>query len=1000
MTYLWEQPKLIANLLSIADKNDIKEYLAPLISNNFYENILSQNYIEDNLLYVITLLLKEEIDNLKDINDYSNFLNDTPCGLLLNELNEKKDIQTFFKMIITKAVEKLEANCYNRDLFFNLVSIEEGIRKKENLGKKNDSISFFTRITKKKTDIIRNSIEVRDNNLNFHSESDFDFSKSILFEPKIFKEKYFTIFNKEKIIEEREKNKNENKSKIDSDIYDIFLNKVSDIDNKMQDNIYSNEEFLIELDTDEKVKKIYMENFYRVIETINIIFNNMLKNIYFLPYSIKCLCKIIFILIKQKFPNINIIEQNAFIGRFIFGKLFLPFFLFPDYEALITNYLISKKTLSNLGIINNIFQKLISGELYKASFETNEFTPFNLFFLERMPDVIKIYEEIKKVNLPNFIEQLLNNKLPEDFNLNYFNENQEEVLNHRSICFKIEDISAIIRTIGLNEKLFFNDKKNKGLKKTFEKLCNNSSKFIINEINKKQVLKRNFSLRDSKNFNFKDKIIKIKDENKKNSLPKVFYFLISDILINEKYNEIFKLEQKEPNFRIEELKIVENESQNIQNNLIRIKNSICSILYNYRSLIKKDFPDESNIGLERIFNEIKKYTQINNYLIDDSIPTLWFLNCLQENLKNIPQNYIDNDYELLLNEIEQDINKSIDFLNFDTISFIHEKLNYAKRLKNNLEKKKNSLKKVKLNDKVNNIVEKTAIPVALHFNYKDKILKIEKSNINIKQLQLRDDLVIEDTKKKCMICKTIKIFTNEFPNLTKYQTYQDIDLFELEKELALPQKLQEYFNLIKEHLLKNKLLNEENFNNIGDKIYDYILRKLYDKIFPKEDQKDDKIFRQTIFLTWIEPKHFIQDKKNYIFDGFLPDVNNYLKKLEKEKSPRKKFSYMSKIFESIRNLIKFNGGDSLTGVDDQMPILNYALIKARPLRIYSNCKFMELFLGDRRNKKEDSELIQLLSLCDYLCNISYSKLLNVTKEEFDLKCNEAATKDNFNNLKT
>ena len=104
---------------------------------------------------------------------------------------------------------------------------------------------------------------------------------------------------------------------------------------------------------------------------------------------------------------------------------------------------------------------------------------------------------------------------------------------------------------------------------------------------------------------------------------------------------------------------------------------------------------------------------------------------------------------------------------------------------------------------------------------------------------------------------------------------------------------------------------------------------------------------------------------------------------------------MSKIFELIRNLVKFNGGDIMTGVDDQMPILNYALIKARPLRIYSNCKFMELFLGDRKNKKEDSELIQLLSLCDYICNMSYSKLINVSKEEYNLKCKEAANNDDF-----
>ena len=97
MTYLWDQPKLIANLLLSAEKNDIKENLAPLIANNFYENILSSDYIEDNLLYVLSLLLQDEINDLNNENDFSNFLNETPCGFLLGHLKEKKDVQTFFK---------------------------------------------------------------------------------------------------------------------------------------------------------------------------------------------------------------------------------------------------------------------------------------------------------------------------------------------------------------------------------------------------------------------------------------------------------------------------------------------------------------------------------------------------------------------------------------------------------------------------------------------------------------------------------------------------------------------------------------------------------------------------------------------------------------------------------------------------------------------------------------------------------------------------------------
>ena len=1000
MTYLWEDPKLVAYLLSSADKSDIRENLALLISNNFYENILSPNYIDDHLLYVLGLLLKEEIDNIKDINDSSSFLNDSPCSIILQQLIKKKDIQTFFKIIITKTVEKLESTCYNKDLVFNLARIEEDLQKNEKNLNSGDMKNIFKKFTKK-SDIIRNSTDKREAFLEVEIGEEN--------EQKSMKEKYITKLTKEKIIEEKEKYNNEHKNdnKKNDTFYDIFIKKITDENIYNTNNKYDNTEFLFNLNKDEKVRKIYLENFSYVIENINQIISNILDNLNFLPYSVKCLCKIISILIKNKFPNINIIEQSKFIGRFFFSKLFLPFFINPTFEALITNYLISKKTTKNLQAISKILVKLYSGEFFKNDDTNSQYTPFNLYFIEKMPSIIKIFEEIQNITLPNFIQKLINNELPEDFKFNYFTENPDEVIFHRTICFTLDDICAILRTIGLNKEKYFNDKKNIGLKKTYEKLCSSSSQCVINEINNQQMIKRNLSLRDDKIFNLKDKknksaknIKNIKNKIKNPSLlPTTYYFLISDILVNEKYNKIFNLEQKESNFRNEELKILKNETDIIQNNLIRAKNSICSILNNYQNLNKKNFPNGTTFDTYQILNELKKNIKLNNYMIDETIPTQWYLNSLLESLKNIPQKYMDNDFELLYNEIESNINESIKFLNFDTIINIHEKINYAKRLKNNYENKKTNIRKIKINEKINNFIEKETIPIELYFDYNKEIFKIEKSNMNYKELEKIDDFVIEDTKKKCLICKTIKIFTNEFPNLVKYQTLQDIDLFELEKKLLLPERLKEYLDIIQEHLLKIQIFNEKNLDLIIGKIFDYIIEKIYDKIFPKEYEIDDKIFRQSIVLSWIEPKHFSQNKNNYKFDGFLPDVNNYLKKMEKIKLPWKKFSYMSKIFESIRNLVKFNGEDILPGVDDQMPILNYALIKARPLRIYSNCKFMELFIGDRKNKKEESELIQLLSICDFICNISYTKINNVTKEEYELKCKEEANNDNNFDIK-
>ena len=119
----------------------------------------------------------------------------------------------------------------------------------------------------------------------------------------------------------------------------------------------------------------------------------------------------------------------------------------------------------------------------------------------------------------------------------------------------------------------------------------------------------------------------------------------------------------------------------------------------------------------------------------------------------------------------------------------------------------------------------------------------------------------------------------------------------------------------------------------------------------------------------------------------------YFKLVDSEKSPRKKFLYVSEIFNSIGFLLKFNGAGPDAGVDDQMPILNYAFVKAQPLRMFSNVKFMQLYIGERKNKKEDSQLTQLLGICDFISKVKSPNLIDVTNEEFITQCNKATTGD-------
>ena len=172
------------------------------------------------------------------------------------------------------------------------------------------------------------------------------------------------------------------------------------------------------------------------------------------------------------------------------------------------------------------------------------------------------------------------------------------------------------------------------------------------------------------------------------------------------------------------------------------------------------------------------------------------------------------------------------------------------------------------------------------------------------------------------------------------------------------------------------------------------MSKIYDKIFPSESYENDmKIFQSAVRLSWTEPKHFINSKRELIFGSFLKEVSKLFKLMDSEKSPRKKFLNLKEIYNSVGFLLKFNGVETGGGVDDQLPILCYSIVKSQELRLYSNAKFMELFVGEKKNKLEGSQTTQLLLACQFIANLKYQDLNDVSYDEFNTKCNEATNID-------
>ena len=972
MNRLWEQPKLVVSVIQHAQITDLKNHLAPFFANNFYENILSSYYIEDNLMYVLSLLIKSEIDSLTNINQNSKFLEETPCGIMLGELRRKSDIQAYFKNIIQNAIEDLEANNSTNKIDFDA---DKMVNFYEKLGSKKDKKDNEIYCKYPSSDQNSDSISLEDG-INRDK-------KKAQKEQEQFNQKYIPNLDKRQLIKIIEENKD------DKEKHDYLYSKLSICGN--EENIFTNERLLTFLNKykhPERLLFIYQNHFMIVINFLDAIIKNIIENFHLVPYSIKCLCRIISELITTKFPSISSPEKCVFISKFFFGKLLIPILLNPGVEAFVNNF-ISQNSLYNLGVIAKILKKYVSGDFYTNNDIEFNFTPFNWYFITNIKDIFTIFKEITKVRFPTFIENFVNNKLPADYEYSYFNENPDEVVNLRSILYNIDQLSALIETMDEHNKEIFLDKKGIKIQKAIEKLkLPNNQELIRNIINSERVLRESKTMKEKDRKKGKEKDKK-KAEIKEEIEVKQHYFLITNLDSNESYTKLLKIEAKN-NFNLKEMKEIKNDEEMVKNNIIRVKNFFFSLLYNYNKLVKTDFDEGTTENTEKILTELNIFMKSSNFVMDGSIPSEWYVKSLLEYLQKLPEDLTKNDCEGLYTEMEKDINKSIKSLDFEALSVIMGKLKFANRSLMYYQQSLTLLEDIKYNEQIRKIMTQIIIPVDIRFDYdsnENGYFTIDETKLKEKDLFNDDKRTKYEKSNKLKLCLTIENFPKKFPNLVKYQEMQDADIFEIQNKLHFPEQIQKYIELIRKYL---RIHNVQNIEQMMDKIYDYLMGKIYDKIYPIEpSEEDNKIFKKSVLLSWTKPKHFLKSKKEFVFGSFEKDTMELFKLLDIEKSPRKKLMNLDGIFNSITFLLRFNGKGQDVGVDDQMPILNYAFIKAQALRMNSNVRFMELYIGESKSKRAGAQLTQFKGICEFIPKIKNTDLDGVSHEEFIKKCNEA-----------
>ena len=982
--FLWKNPYYVSEILSYADICDVKNCLAHFFTVNFYENNLSNNNKEGQLLFVISLLLKKELNQLNinnsniEINNIDkSFLNNTPCSYIFEELFYKKEIQSFFKPIIINLIEELESSYQSQEIVFNPDLIRDTI--------------LFEQKERREAKEKGKEIIKKDENVIIFGKSDSKKDKNISEKLKLFNEKYQFGIQKEELIKISKENKDKNminyiEKKIQECLNNPFLYSTSifleSINfTRMSDNIGDNYNDEERKEFSKNILTIYQRSFFETIKIIDNLIDNLIANIHLLPYPIKCINKIIFSIIDKNYPDLPVFEKNVFISQFFFNKLFFPMLLNPSIYALINDFIISENTIYNIFTITPIINTFITGKFYKDTKSEGQYTPLNWYFLNKMPKLLEFFEKASNVNLPEFITKIINNEKDLDFEFNYFEENKEEMIIAKNILFSFDDFYYLYMNMEKNKDILFNDnnEKTKIMKKAIIRLRENEYK--IDKI--KKMLEKT----EENNIQTNNTIKKNKSIEKKESVEikptTLKFFLIMELLFNKKCEKLFNIESDKEYYNIKEQK-----NKNIkEKSIIKAKNFICAFLYNYYSLedIHLTFKNENESNSFNILKKLKNYTKTSDQLRKENIPFEWYIDSIIEYLKKLPEQYVENDFYLLYDELENEIKNSIKIYNFEEISLLANKI---KLLKNNhifYEEAKNILIDIDLNKRVQVILEKEKIPMEIRFVYTEKKQKFKITPISspISNYFSSFRLFSYFERKSC---QTINQFISIFPDLNEYLKYQDKNIFDVMEELKIPQILEEYFDYIEEQLKKSEIEKIKEIKDIKIKIYDYVMEKLYDKLFPDEPEPNDfLIYKNCLMSHWVDLKHFIKGKDDYILENFIPDTNNYFQQIIKEKSPRKKLLYMHKIFNCIQNLGLLNG-DNFEGTDEILSILNYAFIKNKPLGIYTNCRYMTLFIGDKKNKGEGHQLSQLTGICQQMMNFNYTCLFDVTEEEFNKNC--------------
>ena len=736
------------------------------------------------------------------------------------------------------------------------------------------------------------------------------------------------------------------------------------------------------------MKKI-IKNYKIITQIILNIIGKIKENLVSSPYIIKYISKLLSILLLRKYTRVHnnqLTNLSIYIFKlnFFLGSIILPIIKNPEFNGIITSEIISQLTKDNLKIISDIFNKIISVDLFNKN-DDPFMTIFNQFIIDIMPQFFIMMENIdKNFIIPFWIKKVMTDKNNTgNINYDYFKQNKYENIQYQSICFSWKDFMSILTLIIKNENNFMKNLKTVEHKNIFQNLIKNKDIFsFLFKSDEKNKIDEYFLLTK---INYRDELWKkiksiLKDEfsskiNDEKIDKDVVIFFKKCLLEILGYTKIIEKDDffsitLNNNQTIYDINFLyQNRNKNKNNNGNVLKSSEKDL-----DFIKKIFPKI----IENIKFEIGYNFENNNFQY-----LLFCCNYLNLNLNSLPNKYSRNNFNLLFNELIRETEFIIEYLKIDVLIQYYTKIKeieknnfvmskYFSQIQN-LERLKcieYFYNKIKLSNELN--ITKDSNGIITKIEYKPK-----NNEINLKETNIFEYLKNQD--------KPISYFIDDFPDFQKYQDEND-NILDFEEKAEAPKAIYDYFSSLQKLIYKEKIITKYDKDEIQRIIYDmqnYIFTLLYDKLFPSEPTKNDLFFyKKCSRLSFIKPENVIGNK-NLINENLIKNAIENVNDIDDELTPVDKIKKLGKVVEIMQNLVAFSSGKSGLGVDDITEPLIYIMIKSKPKNICSNYQYCELYLNPNLALAQYGFILsQIGVVIERIKNLKHSDLINVSKEKF------------------